>query len=69
MKVPKGGHRPAFAQADGSEAWVVLLEKALAKHFGSYAGLEGGRADWLFKAMAGRHAEDHRRYFAAKVSS
>jgi hypothetical protein len=69
VKLPKGGHRPAFAQADGgNEAWVLLLEKAIAKHFGSYAGIEGGRADWLFKAMAGRHAEDHRRYFAAKAS-
>lgn len=33
-----GGWRPLFATPEGNEAWVLLLEKAFAKYFGSYAG-------------------------------
>ena len=54
------GYTPLFAAGAGVESWVLLLLKALAKHCGSYAALEGrGMADWLFKVVAGRHAASH----------
>ena len=34
--------KPVFASPSGTELWVLLLEKAFAKHFGCYGNLEGG---------------------------
>lgn len=44
---------PLFAKPNGNEAWVLLLEKAMAKMFGGYARLNGGNAAVAFRAMTG----------------
>ncbi len=33
---------PCFSKANGNEMWVLLLEKAYAKIYGSYANIESG---------------------------
>eukprot|EP00392_Amoebophrya_sp_AT5.2_P018594 g19162.t1 len=50
-----GKARPKFAQPNGDELWVLLLEKAFAKLCGSYANLEGGSTIWALRAMTGDH--------------
>ena len=42
-----------FAQTAGSELYVLLIEKAMAKLRGSYAGLEGGTPGEAFTALMG----------------
>jgi hypothetical protein len=49
---PKNGE-PLFAKPVGSEAWVMLLEKAFAKYCGSYTALEGGQTLWALEALTG----------------
>mmetsp|Transcript_7836 Transcript_7836/g.30946 ORF Transcript_7836/g.30946 Transcript_7836/m.30946 type:complete len:1024 (-) Transcript_7836:191-3262(-) len=46
-----GSHDPVFASARGAQLWPAYVEKALAKCFGSYGALAGGRTNealcWL----------------------
>jgi len=44
---------PVFSRPHGQELWVLLLEKAMAKHCGSYAAIEKGDIVWAFEAMTG----------------
>jgi len=44
---------PLFAKPNGNEAWVLLLEKAMAKMLGSYSELDGGNAAVAFRALTG----------------
>ena len=53
--VPCKGGRPAFAQPNEGELWVLILEKAFAKHCNSYAGIDGGLTLWALHAMTGDH--------------
>ena len=53
--VPCKNGRPAFAQPNEGELWVLILEKAFAKHCNSYAGIDGGLTLWALHAMTGDH--------------
>ncbi|GIL81853.1 hypothetical protein Vretimale_1434 [Volvox reticuliferus] len=44
---------PIFAKPNGDEAWVLLLEKAMAKFKGSYARLDGGITMWALECLTG----------------
>jgi len=42
-----------FAKPHGNEVWVLVLEKAMAKLFGSYSALEAGNPAIAFRALTG----------------
>eukprot|EP00929_Paragymnodinium_shiwhaense_P064387 TRINITY_DN32238_c0_g1_i1.p1 TRINITY_DN32238_c0_g1~~TRINITY_DN32238_c0_g1_i1.p1 ORF type:complete len:847 (+),score=195.51 TRINITY_DN32238_c0_g1_i1:81-2621(+) len=44
---------PLFARPNANEAWVLLLEKAFAKHLGTYAQMSGGNCCTAFRAFTG----------------
>jgi len=48
-----GEGKPVFAHPHGNEIWVPLLEKAVAKLFGSYSNLIGGFAGTAFRTFTG----------------
>ena len=50
----KGTCQPCFAKPKGDEAWVLLLEKAMAKFKGSFAALDGGSSLWAFECLTGK---------------
>ena len=45
--------KPIFAQPNGHELWVSMIEKAFAKFVGSYAALDGGQTAWALNALTG----------------
>jgi len=45
--------KPVFASPNGDELWVLLVEKAVAKFCGSYAGIEGGLVAWALQTLTG----------------
>ena len=51
--VPCSGNRPAFSKSESNEAWVILLEKAWAKAFGSYSNIISGISVEVLKAITG----------------
>mmetsp|Transcript_12718 Transcript_12718/g.44536 ORF Transcript_12718/g.44536 Transcript_12718/m.44536 type:complete len:390 (+) Transcript_12718:48-1217(+) len=51
--LPTEHGQPIFAQPNGREIWVLLLEKAFAKFCGDYQSLAGGHILWAFQAMTG----------------
>jgi calpain-15 len=50
------GGEPAFSKANGRELWVLLLEKAWAKKFGSYERIEAGFAENVMHDLTGAPA-------------
>lgn len=52
--IPVGADgQPVFAKPNGDEAWVLLLEKAMAKFKGSYHNLDGGSTLWALECFTG----------------
>jgi len=49
---PKNG-RPMFCRPNGNEAWVLIIEKAMAKLWGSYSALHGGFEGVAFRVLTG----------------
>lgn len=45
--------KTCFADPNGNEVWCLVIEKAMAKVFGSYGELEGGTAATAFRALTG----------------
>lgn len=44
---------PLFARPRGNQIWVLLIEKAIAKFWGSYTKLQGGNSGAAFRALTG----------------
>jgi hypothetical protein len=55
IPVKKGTKDPVFVWPNGEELWAMLLEKAFAKFYGSYAELEGGQMIGAMFQMTGDH--------------
>jgi hypothetical protein len=48
-----GKYVPLFARPFGNEMWAVLIEKAMAKFVGTYAGISGGHEAYALMALTG----------------
>ena len=48
----------AFSRANGDELWVLLLEKAYAKAYGSYEIIEGGNPAFALRDLTGAPYEN-----------
>ncbi|GIM07106.1 hypothetical protein Vretimale_11331 [Volvox reticuliferus] len=55
IPVWRQGGQPCFAQPTGNEAWVLLLEKAMAKYVGNYYLLDGGMTAWALETLTGHY--------------
>lgn len=53
IPIVKQGQQHLFANPNGREMWVVILEKAFAKWCGNYNALKGGYPLWAFNAITG----------------
>ena len=51
--LPCKNGQPCFSKANGSELWVLILEKAWAKLHGSYERIIGGQAHQTFRDVLG----------------
>ena len=49
----KGTREPIYTRPHNGEMWTVLLEKAFAKFFGSYAKLDGNRMERAWEILTG----------------
>lgn len=48
-----GSKAPLFTRPNGKEIWVMILEKAWVKNFGTYFAAEGMAADTMMEDVAG----------------
>jgi len=53
-----GKSGPAFSRGNGNELWVLILEKAYAKVFGSYHAIEGGNPAVALRDLIGAPYEN-----------
>lgn len=49
---------PAFSRANGEELWVIIMEKAYAKLYGSYQRIEGGNPSMALRDLTGAPYEN-----------
>lgn len=57
-QVPARNNNLAFSRANGEELWVILLEKAYAKAYGSYEAIEGGNPAIALRDLTGAPYEN-----------
>ncbi|EGR30491.1 hypothetical protein IMG5_130830 [Ichthyophthirius multifiliis] len=57
-QIPYKGRQPAFSRGQGDEIWVLLLEKAYAKAYGSYYVIEGGNPAQALRDLTGAPYEN-----------
>ncbi|CAK58158.1 unnamed protein product (macronuclear) [Paramecium tetraurelia] len=55
--IPVKGNEPAFSSSKQEEIWVLLLEKAWAKSFGSYSNIISGDPGEVIRSLTGCPAE------------
>jgi calpain-15 len=53
LPVEASSGKPLFTQPNGNEIWVMLMEKAFAKLFGSYANINGGYPLFALRTITG----------------
>lgn len=56
----KSYSEPAFTKGNGNELWVLILEKAWAKLWGSYGVIEAGLCREALRALTGAPTETKR---------
>ena len=59
--LPTRNGKALFAQPQGREIWVAMLEKAFAKFCGSFGALDGGSTAWALNALTGDPAFELRK--------
>ena len=52
--------KPIAASTPSGALWPVVIEKAVAKHVGSYLSLSGGNPSWALELLTGRKAKVYR---------
>jgi calpain-15 len=53
LPVDASSGKPLFTQPNGNEIWVMIMEKAFAKLFGSYANISGGYPLFALRTITG----------------
>ena len=56
--IPVKNKAPSYSRANGDELWVLLLEKAYAKAYGSYEIIEGGNPAIALRDLTGAPYEN-----------
>ena len=51
----RGSKETLFMKPNGNEFWAIILEKALAKYFGSYAAMDGNHSFLAMHTLTGDH--------------
>lgn len=66
--IPCAHKNPAFTRANGNELWVLLIEKAWAKLYGSYAKIESGFCNEALRDLTGAPTANFLTYEEGEVN-